>query len=228
MVPVDNQKTNFTVDKTLLVKGSIVTPLIKTGEITIDGKTLDQILSENIVNIDTTNLVATNLTTTNLTATNTTTTNLFLPTSGGIPTSLTYYEEFKGTVTFTSNAFNGSQTVDMLLTRIGNLVTMQLSGFTATANGVAGSFTTVTSGTSIPTRFRPNTLGGDSIFPIQVTDNFLPIIGRFTVTTAGFFTVTRSSVSTVNVLLNILFNGVGAPHFGSLGFSKFSASWIAS
>lgn len=221
MIPADNLKTNFTVDKILLVKGSIVTPLLKTGAITIDGKTLDQILSETVPNIDTTNLVATNLTSENITSTNITTSNLFLPTTGGVPTSLTYYEEFVGTTTFTSTAFAGTQTVDMLLTRVGNMVTMQLSGISVTGTGVQGAITNNASGVPLPTRFMPRSAGGDSIFVIQVRDNNVPMPGRFTLSTNGFFNVVKSTVSGSNLFINVAFSGVGVT-----GFAKFSISWI--
>lgn len=149
-------------------------------------------------------------------------THLLLPTTGGIPTPLTFYEEFVGTVDFTSLAFAGTQTVNIFLTRVGNMVVMQLSGISVAGSGVAGSFSTVPSGVPIPDRFRPSLVGSAPTYVIQVVDNFVPMPGLFTITTAGFFTIVKSVVSGSNLFLNITFSGMG-----TVGYNKFSISWIA-
>lgn len=90
-----------------------------------------------------------------------------LPTSGGTPSTLSYYEEFTFTPTFTG-AWSNTMTVRYV--RIGKQVTVVLNQRTLPA--ISGS--TLVSTNGIPTRFQPNTT---LTMPCTVLNNSIYEIG---------------------------------------------------
>jgi hypothetical protein len=79
--------------------------------------------------------------------------NILLPTSGGIATSLNYYEEYSYSATWT--CYTGGATIATVthtIVRVGKLVTMRIPLFSGNCNG---SFPFVSTTYAMPTRFRP-------------------------------------------------------------------------
>jgi hypothetical protein len=145
-------------------------------------------------------------------------TSITLPTSGGTATALTYYEQFTSTVTFQGPFNGGNQTVDIQITRIGNMVTVNLNGVVATGNGVSSGIASVSA--PFPARFQPATL---KAFVSAVQDNGQTISGLIFVT-GGSFSISRGIVTGADVrLLPGLFTGTVAQ---TIGFSDRSMSWL--
>lgn len=87
---------------------------------------------------------------------NTTTGSLTLPTTGGVPASLNYYEEYSAPITFNFAAgYNPtSTTITIGIVRIGKMVTLHIPPVSTLGTGGAGS-TFSTNSNVIPTRFIP-------------------------------------------------------------------------
>lgn len=103
---------------------------------------------------------------------------IYLPTSGGTPSPLSYYEEYTELVTyaggFTVNPTN--QTVDIV--KIGNIINVYIHPFA----GVSNATTAITSSTLLPTRFRPV---ATTTIACQVFDNNLRILGYVSILNTG-------------------------------------------
>jgi len=220
MVPNDRQRTNFTVDNVLVVKKSIVTPLVHAtdlvvhrGRATIDDATISTLTAGTLT---TTDFTATNTNTTNLTATNVNATSILLPTTGGTPTSLNYYEEYSQNVDFKGSGpgpIAGTQTVLINIVRAGKLVTMNLAGFIAAGNGSVGFLTSAS--TPLPARFRP---AANQVYMIRVLDGTINAAGELIFQSGGYFDIYRSIAGDFT---EIPFSGIG-----DVGFDKFSLSWV--
>jgi len=79
-------------------------------------------------------------------------TGVYLPTSGGTASSLNYYEEYTHTTNW-SGPWSSNQAGNVLVTRIGRIVTITVPFLSALANGSAASVSSVT---NLPARFYPN------------------------------------------------------------------------
>jgi len=137
---------------------------------------------------------------------------ILLPTTGGTPGNLSYYEQYNVTFTWTGIwATNPTNTVSM--TRIGNVVTLTiLSGIFNPNASISAAITAVT---TIPARMRPLGLIAG---PITIIDNGSNNLGLLLVQTSG-------------VLL--VYTGYGAPYSGSStsggsGFFGFTISYVIS
>lgn len=114
---------------------------------------------------------------------------ILLPTSGGTPSSLDYYEQGTHASTFTGGTFT-SGTITLNFTRVGNVVTMRWPAIqgAATAN--------IVNNTALPTRLRPGTVqaftiqgqANSSITPIQVSVGTTGIL-TFSPSTGGAFSL---------------------------------------
>lgn len=105
---------------------------------------------------------------------------LYLPTSGGTPSNLNYYEEY----TFTSNysgPFN-STSFDIQIIRCGKMVTLLIP-----AIGHAGNLTDgiVTNATTIPTRFRPVSSQVYNLCIVAQNGTILTTPGMLVISTSG-------------------------------------------
>ncbi len=207
MVPKDQKFTNLKVDEVLVVGKQLVVPRIQSAELVVTSSSSGKIKD---------------LTVDDLTILNT----MILPTPGGTASSLNFYQEFSGTVDFTSTAFNGTQTVAVKLTRIGNKVTMLLSGFEAANNTLAGTIDAAAG--SIPAQFRPSesiTLPMMVIFNAGVGASICA--GLLGVGSDGSMTVTLNqsiTISGVTVMLGTPFPAVATANFG---FPSYAGSWLA-
>ena len=98
-----------------------------------------------------------NITGTNLTSSTINVTNLFLPTSGGTPSSLNYYEEYSFSDTFniglTVVKTSASITIDIV--RVGKQVTIHIPGFLFSSAGYTTTSSNLYQTGIIPTRFLP-------------------------------------------------------------------------
>jgi len=104
-------------------------------------------------------------------------TNIYLPTSGGIPSELNYYEETTSNITF-SNGFSSNQTVGIKFIRIGKIVTAYFPNISATASGVANPITN-TGGSVVPSRFLSGS--GSRSCVMAVVSNSVGSFGTITV-----------------------------------------------
>jgi len=96
---------------------------------------------------------------------------LLLPTSGGTPAGLNYYEENYTHTTNWTGPWTATQTSKVTkLTRIGNIVNMRIQYFA----GAASVNTFITMTTNIPSRFRPPSY---TIWAIPVIDNTTDVMG---------------------------------------------------
>ena len=82
-----------------------------------------------------------------------TATGLLLPSTGGTPTALTFYQEYSYSTTFTG-AFTTSP-ITIRMTRIGNVV--NISSAASSSSGTVVANTTLATSTPIPSQFRPST-----------------------------------------------------------------------
>lgn len=131
---------------------------------------------------------------------------LIFPTSGGTPSSLTYYEVVNVALTF-KGPF-ADQVVSGKFVRIGDMIVMGFSGPLAANNGSGGSITC----TDIPSRFYPN---NDFGFFVGTQDNTTNSIGI-----ANF-----ASGGTLTIFKDINFNGFGTT--GDVGvFNNVYCSYI--
>lgn len=76
----------------------------------------------------------------------------FLQTSGGTATTLNYYEEASGTMTWGTTFYAAAQSSSYKFTRVGNVVTFYCAGVSAALSNGGVYLTSST----IPARFRPN------------------------------------------------------------------------
>lgn len=105
-------------------------------------------------------------------------TGIYLPTSGGTAAELNFYEENYTFNTNVTGIWAAAQNINVIVTRIGNIVTLQLPTTLATAT--TSAFITFSS--ALPTRFRPAVL---SIIPIVVRDNTVNKRGSVIIQTNG-------------------------------------------
>lgn len=139
-------------------------------------------------------------------------TSILLPTTGGIPTPLTYYEEFAGVATFTSTAFTGMQTATMNITRVGKAVSLTLQPFTVTANGSAGGYIIAAAGT-VPSRF---------LFTLATLPGVFGLFNAFSNgTSLGFIRIANDGSITLG-----LYNTTGFPGFPNVGTIGFDATFM--
>ncbi len=202
-VPKDQRFSNLKVDNSLVVGDSLVARRIQSAELVVTS---------------TNSARAKDLTVDDLVVLNT----FLLPTTGGTASPLTFYQELSSTVDFTSAAFNGTQTVAVKLTRVGNLVSMTLSGFEVLGNGVGGVISAAAG--SIPSQFRPAesvTLSLGAMFTAFAGGLSGGFLG---VGSDGSLTVTLgivASVSGTQVLLATPFPATVA----SIGYQTIGVNW---
>lgn len=79
---------------------------------------------------------------------------LLLPTTGGTPSNLNYYEEFTFTTTYRYGGGAILPNVSSSIVRIGNIVTFRFPNLQIAAANATGS---ITGDTALPSRFRPAT-----------------------------------------------------------------------
>lgn len=137
-------------------------------------------------------------------------TSIFLPTTGGTATALTYYEEFAGTLDFTSDLYAGARTVDVHFTRVGRAVTMVLKGFTTSVT-IATPDRITTS--SFPARFRPNVNFPTINSIINIYDNNVRATGVIEINASGEMIVSASTA------------GGNFGTLGDVGFLTCNLSW---
>lgn len=145
-------------------------------------------------------------------------TSVLLPTSGGTPTALTFYEELSTTVDFTSGMFAGALTANVQFTRVGNMVTMLLSSATTTANGTPGVLTS----TVIPARFRPNVSINATM---QISDGGIKL-GSVSVSGGAFGGVISIGKATPSGS-DIFFGNFTGTNLSVVGTRTGAISWIA-
>ncbi len=149
-------------------------------------------------------------------------TNLLLPTTGGTPTALTYNEELQTTIAFTGPSTTSPNTVDVHLSRVGNIVTLSVAQLLVTGTGVAGKF--VSSAGAIPTRFCPKNNGAGYILRamhLEIRDTSQFMQGGMIVNGSnGIIQISRSTVSTTDLRTDINFTATGG-----VGWSPFTCSW---
>jgi len=124
----------------------------------------------------------------------TSTGSLVLPTTGGVPTPLTYYEEYTNPSFVWNSGSNytpTSVTLTINIVRVGRMVTMHIPAFSVTGNG--GTQAVFISNTAIPSRFVPASGVNDTI-------QYLGVNNGTTTTGQGSFVVNRSSTSGILAL----------------------------
>lgn len=143
------------------------------------------------------------------------TTGIYLPTSGGTPRLLDFYERWSGTFTF-GTIFAVNQIADVYITRIGTLVTLTLQAVFATAQTVtSGLNSTSSSGNTIPARF----LGGSKTTVIQAYNcSGSGISGSGNA--LAYFRVIDTGSMTIQLTSGSFFTGAG-----SNGWDMCSFSW---
>jgi len=128
-------------------------------------------------------------------------TGLLLPTSGGTPTLLDYYEEYIHTTTW-SGPITTTGNTTVRIVRIGKNVTIQLPQFTGTGNNTN---TKLLMNTNIPTQFRPSSdIAWESAWIIVMGAN---MIGEFRIFTSG--QCAFNSQFGLGWTPNVLSNGTG-------------------
>lgn len=110
---------------------------------------------------------------------------IYLPTSGGVPAPLSFYEEYSSTLDFQSNAFSGTRTINYNIVRVGSMVTLFLGEMaTGAASGSPGS---IVSFNDIPSRFMFTSDTNCYSFA-NVRSNSVPILGTVFVRPIGTVT----------------------------------------
>ena len=99
---------------------------------------------------------------------------LYLPTSGGTPSALNYYEEYSMTTTF-QGLWAINQTGTVKFVRSGSIVSMFIPYIANTGNATVASFT---NNSDLPTRFRPTSPFTGSV---GIVTNNTYALGRITV-----------------------------------------------
>jgi hypothetical protein len=128
-------------------------------------------------------------------------------TSGGTPAVLNYYEEYTSSSVTFSGIWAAAQTATVLISQIGKIITLRLTGVLATQNNTAAK---IAATNLVPTRF----CTGDSMyFPISITNNGTGQIGVFQIGSTG----------------NILIETAALGNFssGSMtgGWNEFGCNW---
>jgi hypothetical protein len=136
-------------------------------------------------------------------------TGIKLPTSGGTPSLLNFYEEWSDVFTFT-NIFSVNQIALVKLVRVGTMITMVVSGTLATASGSSSATCVSTGSVVIPSRFRPSTSTHCGI--CNAINNSASTPARIQVSTGGVITITVISTTW----------GTS----GSNGFEASSGCWV--
>lgn len=130
-------------------------------------------------------------------------------TTGYVPASLNYYEEFS-LMTTVSGIWAATQPALLKIIRVGKLVTLHLSA--AGANATAASF--ITLDTTLAARFRPNV---DMQGVIFFADDGTNGAGVCNITSAGVLTIYAGGVGDT-------FAGTSAS--APSGYNEFSVSYI--
>lgn len=114
--------------------------------------------------------------------------NIVLPTSGGTPTSLSYYENYAGTYVFSGPWGATTYSSTIKISRIGNLVNLRIDSIKQVAS-VAESVIIMTG--SLPTRFIPASSINSTLtqFPITVYDNNFLISGILQLSSTGLIQI---------------------------------------
>lgn len=137
---------------------------------------------------------------------------ILLATSGGTASNFNYYEEFQGTLTFTSSLFTDA-TVGYRIIRIGGIVLLSITtGFSKATTGSDGIMTSL----AIPTRFWPQ---GLSRTTVSVINNSVSTLGMASITPSGTITLHRCDFTTGNVLSDFVATG-------NAGCSPFTMFWF--
>lgn len=149
-----------------------------------------------------------------LTDTTTFGTGILLPTSGGTPSLLDYYEALTGTLVYTCNAFVGSRNVNFQIVRSGAQVVFFSDGLpTEAASGAPGLM--LAPATPIPSQFLPTaTVTGAILTFASVTSNSVRVVGTFRVSQGGNFSIAAGAAE-----------GTTFAATGNLGFNPFVSSW---
>ncbi len=149
-------------------------------------------------------------------ATTTFGTSILLPTSGGTPTGLDYYEEYTASVNFVGPQGATTIAATINIVRVGKSVTMNVSDILFPAATVASP---ITSTNAIPSQFQP-TIGGTGFSVAGVAATGLS-------NTAIVNVVVSLQVSGANTSI-VLYNGTFLGNFAASGqdaASAFAYSW---
>ena len=115
---------------------------------------------------------------------------LYLPTSGGSPTALNYFEEYSMSMTF-QGLLASNQTGTVKFVRSGSIVSMFIPYIATTGNATVSSFT---NNSDLPTSFRPTSPFTGSV---GIITNNTFAFGRITVNvSAGNITFYRDPTQT--------------------------------
>jgi hypothetical protein len=136
---------------------------------------------------------------------------ILLPTSGGTPAGLNYYEEYSNTITLTGPWASG-QSCNMYIRRIGKMVTCGFSQVNTTTNSSA----TITCAGAIPVRFYSASIASTIGFAYPVISNGTEALLTMTVNMAN---------GNITFYANQIFNGP----FGSgqnCGIGPGFISWL--
>ncbi len=130
--------------------------------------------------------------------------NLLLPTTGGTPSPLNYYEELTLPVTY-SGPWAVSQNRDIKITRIGRIVTLLFESVLQVAT--VNINITVTG--TIPARFRPQSTAdsNETWYSIPITDNTIVSTVFMSILNTGAITITH------------VYSGAGSSGFNNLSIS---------
>ena len=112
---------------------------------------------------------------------------LILPTTGGTAGTLSYYEDSYSWTFTIMGPFSGTLSVNALITRVGNLVTIRLpTNIQTIATVSTQAFQPSTTGDYIPTRFRPTI---NVYCQCATRDNSVTVPGLYVGLTTGKFTI---------------------------------------
>ena len=111
---------------------------------------------------------------------------LYLPTSGGTPSALNYYEENTGITLTLSGLWSGNLSATTHLIKVGNIITANIRSTTSTTNTTGTYF----NGTGLPSIYYPPA----TIYnPITLINNISAVIGTISISTSGAMTFTLAS-----------------------------------
>ena len=111
---------------------------------------------------------------------------LYLPTSGGTPSALNYYEENTGITLTLSGLWSGNLSATTHLIKVGNIITANIRYTTSTTNTTGTYF----NGTGLPSTYYPPA----TIYtPIILINNISAVIGTIAISASGAMTFTLAS-----------------------------------
>lgn len=136
---------------------------------------------------------------------------IYVPTTGGSPAAITYYEEYTDVLTL-EGVLAGQNTVTVRLSRMNNIVTMEITGITGARDAsAAGKFTNIP-GHELPEAFRPVS---DSKFRLmRVYNRNRWAWGMIEIKTTG------------DVVIYPTQRGGNFSRSGNAGFSNNTVSWF--